>query len=562
MFIRVKNKPTKAHVFNKTVQLVESYREQGKVKQRIIKHLGVAYDQKQLDDLKALAQILKEKLEDSPQLTLFNADDFPVVEAQKGGGSPSLEEDEDFNVDLRALEEQGRIVNGIHDIYGGLFDELNFKTIFKNPARNQSAVNIFKQIVMARIANPDSKRASVKGLEEQFGISLNLDQVYRMMDKLDDQAIKKLNEVAYRETKRLFNDKIDVIFFDATTLYFESFAEDEFKKNGYSKDLKFNQPQVVLALMVTKEGLPVGYQAFSGDTFDGHTLIPALEQLKSQYNLDKVVYVADSGMFNEANLSQLEERNFDYIVGARIKNLPRTLQEKILDISQYQPLNDTIKVARFHHKDRILVVTYSEQRAKKDRFEREKGIAKLKIKVEKHQSPKDYLSNQGYKKFLQLDQQCDAKIILNEEKIAEASRWDGLKGLIVSQTSQLSDDEILTQYNNLWQVEQSFRITKHDLKIRPIYHWKPSRVKAHLAISFAAYMLSRYLEYRVKTQYKKLSPAVIRNTLLSVQTSVLDYPQKKIKYGLPSSISTAAMKIYQLMGVKMKRCAYIIEKYK
>ena len=313
--------------------------------------------------------------------------------------------------------------------------------------------------------------------------------------------------------------------------------------------------------MVTQEGLPIGYQAFSGDTFDGHTLMPALEQLKSQYNLGKVVYVADSGMFNEANLSQLEERDFDYIVGARIKNLPNSLKEKILDSRQYQALNTSIKVARFEHKNRTLVVTYSEKRAKKDRFEREKGIAKLKLKVEKHQSPKDYLSNQGYKKFLQLDKQCDAKIILNEEKINEASQWDGLKGLIVSKSCGLSDEEILTQYNNLWQVEQSFRITKHDLKIRPIYHWKPSRVKAHLAISFAAYMLSRYLEHRVKTQYKKLSPAVLRSLLLSVQTSVLDHPQKKIKYGLPSSIKPDSMKIYQLMGVKMKRSAYIIEKY-
>ena len=113
--------------------------------------------------------------------------------------------------------------------------------------------------------------------------------------------------------------------------------------------------------MVTQEGLPIGYQAFSGDTFDGHTLMPALEQLKSQYNLGKVVYVADSGMFNEANLSQLEERDFDYIVGARIKNLPNSLKEKILDSRQYQALNTSIKVARFEHKNRTLVVTYSEK---------------------------------------------------------------------------------------------------------------------------------------------------------------------------------------------------------
>ena len=485
MFIRVKNKPTKSHAYNKSVQIVESMRINNKVKQRIVKHIGVAYDEKQLDELKGIAQFLKEELEQAPQFSLFDADDQSKV--RPSDASPKVpEKDEDFTVDLRSIVEQGRIVNGIHDIYGKLFEQLKFASIIAKPTRHKSAINILKQIVMARIANPDSKRASVKGLEEQFGITIKLDQVYRMMDKLDDTAIEKLNDIAYTETKRLFNEKIDVIFFDATTLYFESFSEDEFKKNGYSKDLKFNQPQVVLALMVTKEGLPIGYQAFSGDTFDGHTLLPALEQLRQKHDLDKVVYVADSGMFNETNITQLEAQNFDYIVGARIKNLPRQLQAKILDPQHYHPINNSLKVARFEYKGRILVVTHSEKRARKDKYEREKGIAKLKTKIEKQASPKAHLSNQGYKKFLQLDGQCDAKVTINEDKVNQASVWDGLKGLMVSKHCQLSDNEILEQYNNLWQVEQSFRITKHDLKIRPIYHWKPHRVKAHLAISFIA----------------------------------------------------------------------------
>ncbi len=150
--------------------------------------------------------------------------------------------------------------------------------------------------------------------------------------------------------------------------------------------------------MVTKEGLPIGYEVFSGDTFDGHTLLPALQQLKGKYELDKVVYVADSGMFNEENLLKLEEHNFDYIVGARIKNLPKKEQQKILDHANYQPLNEGIKVARFEYKDRILIVTHSKKRARKDKHDREKGIEKLKQKLNKLQSPKQYLSNQSYKK--------------------------------------------------------------------------------------------------------------------------------------------------------------------
>ena len=171
------------------------------------------------------------------------------------------------------------------------------------------------------------------------------------MDKLDDIAIAKLNTLSYNKTKELFGDKIDVIYFDATTIYFESFTEDTgedaLKKNGYSKDLKFNQPQVVLALMVTKEGLPIGYEAFSGDTFDGHTLIPSLKILREKYNIDNVVYVADSGMFNKNNLQeldQLEEHKFNYIVGARIKNISKSIKEQILNMNDYLQLNEDIKV--------------------------------------------------------------------------------------------------------------------------------------------------------------------------------------------------------------------------
>ena len=133
------------------------------------------------------------------------------------------------------------------------------------------------------------------------------------MDKITDNQILKLNKLVLNQTKSLLDGKIDVIYFDATTLYFESFTEDAgvdaIKKNGYSKDGKFNQPQVVLALLVTKQGLPIGYKAFPGDTFDGHTIIPALKEIQEHYNIDNVVFVADSGMFNNNNLEELAAKS-------------------------------------------------------------------------------------------------------------------------------------------------------------------------------------------------------------------------------------------------------------
>jgi len=578
MFVRVKKTPNS---LRSSVQIVESSRVMGKVKQTIVKHIGVAQDDNELEELKLLGESIKRKLELENALPLFTPEEMEIeINRAKKKIKINQYSDNDYMVNMKNLIEEDRVITGIHNIYGKLFNELNLGSIFAYPSRNKSSIDHFKNIVLARIAKPDSKRGSVNMLEENFGISLNLGSVYKMMDKITDKSIKKLNSLAYNKTKDLFGGKIDVIYFDATTLYFESFTEDEFKKNGFSKDRKFNQPQVVLALMVTKEGLPIGYEAFAGDTFDGHTLIPSLKILREKYNIDKVVFVADSGMFNSNNLKELdelEEHEFNYIVGARIKNLANSIKEKIINRDNYNWLDDDKDIARFIlDNGRKLIVTYSKKRAKKDKSDREKGIEKLKAKLEKEKSVKSHLSNQGYKKYLQLEEttttetkkdltneskkSCDLTIVLNEDKIKEDEKWDGLKGLVVNEKSTLSNDEILTQYSNLWQVEESFRVTKHDLKIRPIYHWTPRRVKAHLAISFSAYMLTRYLEYRVRLQYKKLSPKVIRNLLLNVQKSIVYDKEKKIKYIIPSKIKPDAKKIYNLMEVKHSLTPYILGK--
>ena len=579
MFIRVKSTPNSPR---KSVQIVESFRVGDKVKQKIVKHIGVALDDKELVELKELASSIKIKLELENTLPLYTPEEIErIIDKSKKEIKKDKYSDEDYIVNIKDLIEEDRVITGIHDIYGKLFDEMNLRTIFANPIRNKTSIEHFKNIVMARIAKPDSKSASVTMLEENFGISLNLDSVYKMMDKINDKSIEKLNTLAYNETKKLFNDKIDVIYFDATTIYFESFTEDEgddaIRKNGFSKDLKFNQPQVVLALMVTKEGIPIGYEAFSGDTYDGHTLIPSLKILRDKYNIDNVVYVADSGMFNKDNLKELEELeeyNFNYIVGARIKNQPNDIKEKLLDKSDYIELNKDISIKTIMlDNGRKLVITHSLKRARKDKSDREKGIKKLRAKLEKEKSVKSQLSNQGFKKYLQLESinknsddknntksTCDLSIVLNEEKIKEDAQWDGLKGLIINGSSTLTNDEILTQYNNLWQVEESFRITKHDLKIRPVYHWKPSRVKAHLAISFTALFLVRHLEHRVRLQYKKLSPEVIRKLLLNIQTSIVVDKTKKIKYAIPSKIKIDTKKIYRLMDVSYSITPYIISK--
>ncbi|MBC8552799.1 MAG: IS1634 family transposase [Candidatus Brocadiales bacterium] len=556
MFVRVKSTPNSPR---KSIQIVESYRKGDKVSQKIVRYVGIAMDDNELEQLKLLAESIKIKLEADNQELLFSPEELAQKD-KKAKDKKAQQSEEDYKVNLKDLVEEQRVVSGIHDVYGKLFDDMQCASVIANPARNRSAAAIFRDIVLSRIANPKSKRATVDLLEENFGVSLNLDKVYRMMDKLDDRAIEKLNKLMYEHTKKLYGGKIDVIFFDCTTLYFESFEEDEFRRNGYSKDLKFNQPQVLLALMVTKEGLPIGYKAFSGDTYEGHTLIPALRELKEKYKLDKVVYVADAGMFNKDNLAELEilqEQGFQYIVGARLKNMPKKLKEEILNQDNYKEISSGHRIARFNYNGRELIVSHSAERASKDMHDRKKAIEKLKKKLARNKSPKEYLSNYGYKKYLKV--QGESSISLNEEKIQAESRWDGLHG-VVTNSKNLSNQEIMNQYNSLWQVEEAFRVTKHDLKVRPIYHFKPQRVKAHLSISFTAYALVKHLQYRVKLQYKKLSPEKIRQHLISVQTSILLDTKKRIRYGLPSRMSQQARKIYQVQAIERKITPYIINK--
>lgn len=556
MYVRVKTTPNSPR---KSVQIVESVRVGNKVSQKIVRYVGVAFDDNELEQLKSLAESIKTKLAADGQQNLFGPEKLAQLKKQK---ESVKEKDSDYEVNLKNLVEEQRVVAGIHAVYGSLFDQLGYGTVLANPARHKSSVNIYRDIVLARIANPRSKMASVEMLEEDFGIALNLNNVYRMMDKLDEKAIERLNDLVYKNTLTLFQNKIDVIFFDCTTLYFETFQEDSLRKNGYSKDLKFNQPQVLLALMVTKEGLPIGYQAFDGAIYEGHTLIPALKELKKKYRIDKVIFVADAGMMNNNNLLKLEEEKIEYIVGARLKNLPGDLQKQILNPRNYQAVKNTkegYEIGRFACQDKQLIVSYSETRARKDAADRRKAIEKLRKKLAKQTTAKEYLTNHGYRKYLKVN--GTSSIELDEEKIQSASRWDGLHG-VMTNAAELSDQEILKQYNNLWQVENAFRLTKHDLKVRPVFHWVPRRVKAHLAISFTAYALVKHLEYIVKLQYRKLSPEKIRQVLVRAQTSIIYDQKKKIRYGLPSRISLDARKIHKICGAEYKLTPFIIKKLK
>jgi transposase len=544
MFIRVKTTPNSP---KRSVQIVKSERIGGKVSQKIVRHIGTGLDDIEIKKLVELAEYLKCKLEEESTPTLFTAETLSEMAIESR--NRKTENEKKLNVNLKNLREESRVVIGVHEVYGEIYKELGFDSVIKEPKRNVAVNKNLFNIVMARLANPTSKRASVIELERDFGIRLSLDGVYKMMDKIDDTVINKIQRNSYQAAQEILKEKINVVFYDCTTLYFESFTEDELKQNGYSKDLKFNQPQVLLGLLSTSEGFPIGYEVYEGSKYEGHTVEDAITKIKDKYEVDKVVFVADSGMLNRNNTEFLEDKEQDYILGARLKNMDKKVTKEILNKENYKVTSEGEKTAviQLSEKKR-LIVTYNANRARKDKYDREKAIEKLRVKFTKAKKTESLISNHGYKKYLKIT--GNSKVELEETKIEEAYKWDGLKGLITNQM-ELSPREIRDYYSLLWQIEENFRISKHDLRIRPIYHWTPKRIKAHIAICYMALVCARHLEYRVKIQYEKLSPEVIRNELVHTQASILMDIETKKKYCIPSLITKHTKKIYQTVGKKI-----------
>jgi len=529
-----------------SILIVENIRTKKKVHQKTLRHVATVPPE-EFEMFKKVAEHIKAEMESEKELKTLKSKTL----ANTIISSRNNQTDTPLPVNLRKMLEECRIVTGIHDIYGSLYDIIGFTQAFKSCKKSE---RILKDIVMARLAKPCSKRSSHELLEKDFGIAIPLIKIYRMMDKITEGRIKQIQDLCYIHSKTLLTE-ITVMFYDCTTLYFESFKEDELRKFGFSKDHKFNQGQILLALMVTQEGLPIGYEIFPGNMNEGKTFKDAIEKVKNRYQVKKVVIVADSGLLSDDNMKLLEKEGYEYILGARLRSLTVEWQNKVLHRTEYIKVekddDDVLQITTYQYtKERKLIVTYSSRRAAKDRKDREKAIEKLIQKIEKSKKPQSLISNFGYKKYIKID--GNAKIEINESKLKKEALWDGLHGLFTNVKSKdMKVREIINQYHGLWQVKESFRINKHDLRMRPIFHWTANRIRAHIAICFIAFALIRFLQFKIKQQLQEsLSAERIKKELYSIQESILKDTTNNRRYVIPSKPSQDARKIYEVMNKK------------
>lgn len=379
-------------------------------------------------------------------------------------------------------------IDGIHLLLGKIYSEIGF---------NKVCDELLKQLVLVRLSHPSSKLKTTQYLHRYFSIDINEDRIYRYMDKIYSDHKETLQQISYKHTKKVLGGIISVVFYDVTTIYFQIDEEDEIRKRGFSKEGKHQNPQIVLGLLVGAEGYPLAYEVHEGNKFEGHTMLPIVDTFKDKYNIDKLIVVADSGLLSSANIKELLNKGYEFILGARIKNESELIKKQILSLNLADKTSEVIQ----KEDGTKLIVGYTEKRAKKDKHNRERGLMRLEQKIQSGKLTKSSINNRGYNKYLKLEGKVN--ISIDHDKFTQDAAWDGLKGYLTN--TELSKQEIISNYSQLWKIEKAFRVSKHDLKIRPIYHRLQKRIEAHITINFIAYKVYKELERQLKQKQANIS---------------------------------------------------------
>jgi len=426
---------------------------------RVIKTIGASKDKDEIERLYRTA------IEEIPKM--FNQLILSLFEQEKQQKGHLVEDL--INDDIRVI--------GPELIFGRIFDKIGF---------NQVPGELFRDLVISRITHPGSKLKLAEYLRENKSKEISVYRIYRYLDKISTRYKEQVEQISFNHTKKLLENKISIVFYDMTTIYFESSEEDDLRIKGFSKDGKHHLPQIFLGLLVGINGYPIGYDIFKGNTFEGHTLIPILEHFQVKFELSKPIVIADAGLLSKENIAKLKEQGYQFILGGRIKNEAEALKKEIIDLD----LSDN-QSSEFTRADSSrLIVSYSSKRAKKDESNRERGLKRLEKNLKAGKLTKSQINNRGYNKYLKLIGEITIEI--DYDKFQADCKWDGLKGYITN--TDLSQKEVIDNYNQLWQIEKAFRISKTDLQIRPVSHRLPNRIATHICISFVAYTIYKEFE--------------------------------------------------------------------
>lgn len=488
-FLRVEKKKSGTYL-----RIIQSYKDNGKPKHKTLYSLGKVEDYPS-DQLQKIAEKLLEL---------------------SGAKIEEIIGDE--------LQELRRVNYGYAMVIKRLWKTFDLDKWVKKVSFNHRIkfnwLSVLELMIAERLNEPCSKLASFQHQEEYIGFSnepTDLHHFYRTLDLLSEEQ-ESLKSHLFKAQQNLFTTKLDVVFYDVTTLYFDSqnVEENQLRQKGYSKDGKAHKTQVVLGLLVDKMRNPITYQIYQGNTYEGGTMIKALEDLKVKFSIDKVIAVADSAMIDKKNRDYMESsQEIDYIIGDRIKNLPKKIAEELIASKNQKKVSESTSHFTYHevnYQNRRIICTYSPKRARKDRKQREKLIEKAH-KLLEHPSKLKQSKKRGAGRFIK--QESEEKYSIDLDKIKADQQWDGFKAL--STTTDLKAQQVIEKYADLFEVEHAFRSLKSQLQIRPVFHWTDKRIEGHIAMCFMAYTFLNYMRISSSLTEKEIIRALDKMQLSEVK---------------------------------------------
>lgn len=428
----------------------------------MVKSIGSSFDAVELDILERQAQLEIERIQG--QTYLFSNDrDSSLKSILSNVGNNQIE------------------LVGPDNILGRVYESMGYHKI--------GGDDLFRDLVMSRLVYPGSKLKTVDYLSRFKNKEVSVYSIYRYMDKIHKEFKEDIEKITFKHFEKILGGHIGIVFYDMTTLFFEAPDEDDLRKIGYSKDGKHQHPQIKLGLLVGSEGYPLGYDIFEGSTYEGYTLIPVLENIQKKFSIGKPIVIADAGLLSGANIKALISHGYKFVLGGKIRNESKEIKDAIQELEITEDNPGEVKKDGYR-----LVVSFSEKRLKKDAHNRKKGLEKLEKKVKNGKIDKSSINNRGYNKYLKLE--SEIKVAIDYSKYQLDARWDGLKGYLTN--TDMKAREVIAAYGNLWQIEKAFRISKTDIRIRPIYHRIPERIQTHICICFVSYAVFKEMERLLK----------------------------------------------------------------
>lgn len=428
----------------------------------MVKSIGSSFDALELDILERQAQLEIERIQG--QTYLFSNDrDSSLKSILSNVGNNHIE------------------LVGPDNILGRIYESMGYHKI--------GGDDLFRDLVMSRLVYPGSKLKTVDYLSRFKNKEVSVYSLYRYMDKIHKEFKEDIEKITFKHFEKILGGHIGIVFYDMTTLFFEAPDEDDLRKIGYSKDGKHQHPQIKLGLLVGSEGYPLGYDIFEGSTYEGYTLIPVLENIQKKFSIGKPIVIADAGLLSGANIKALMSQGYKFVLGGKIRNESKEIKDAIQELEITEDNPGEVKKDGYR-----LVVSFSEKRLKKDAHNRKKGLEKLEKKVKNGKIDKSSINNRGYNKYLKLE--SEIKVAIDYSKYQLDARWDGLKGYLTN--TDMKAREVIAAYGNLWQIEKAFRISKTDIRIRPIYHRIPERIQTHICICFVSYAVFKEMERLLK----------------------------------------------------------------